>query len=190
MTKGTLYLAMVLGLAVGEARAMESKAVPAAAKTDTRTDTDTKGLKADAGRAAKAADTKAAKGGAEPTCGQSIAAMAHIPAKQAEGAASVAEMLEAHAAFMGKAKDAQGEVKGLRAIAKAHRQAAASLTKASEEMKKATSWPVAEHDMAKMHADPKLMAAQQKVLDAHKEIIALLQKIISDSEAHHKAMKR
>lgn len=178
--KGMLCLVMLVGAAVGEARAMESKPAPAAAKADT----DTKATKGDS-----KADAKAAMG-AQPTCGQSMAAMAHVPAKMAEGASAVADMLEAHAAYMANEKNAQAEIKGMRAIAKAERQAAAAFTKASDEMKKATSWPVAEHDMDKMHADPKLMAAQQKVVDVHKEIIAMLQKIVSDAEAQHKTMKK
>jgi hypothetical protein len=126
---------------------------------------------------------------AQPTCGQMVASNAAIPAKLAEGATSVAEMWEAHAALMGKDKDAQAEAKGLRAIAKTHRQIAASLIKASEEMKKAASWPAVPHDMDKMMADPKLTEAGKKVLEIHKEIIAVMQKLVSDMEAMHKPMK-
>jgi len=138
----------------------------------------------------RAAETKAApspgKAGAEPTCGQMISGMAPIPAKLSEGATSVADMLEAHAALMGKDKDSQAEVKGMRAIIKTHKQIAASLVKASEEMKKASSWPAAPHDMAKMSSDPKIAAANQKLIDVHKEIIAMFQKMVSDMEAQAK----
>jgi|GEM_PF-1846803 hypothetical protein len=123
------------------------------------------------------------------SCGQMIAGMAGIPAKLSEGASSVADMLDAHAAVMGKEKEAAAEAKGLRALAKTHKQIAASLTKASEEMKKAASWPAAPHDMAKMKSDPKLAAASQKVIDVHKEIIAMMQKMVADMEAQQKAMK-
>lgn len=128
-----------------------------------------------------------AQAGTEPTCGQKISSMAPIPAKLSEGATSVADMLEAHAAVMGKDKDSQAEVKGMRAIAKTHKQIAANLMKASEEMKKAASWPAAPHDMAKMSSDPKLAAATQKVIDVHKEIIAMFQKMVGDMEAQAKA---
>ena len=74
------------------------------------------------------------------TCGQMISGMAPIPAKLSEGASSVADMLEAHAALMGKDKDSMAEAKGLRAIAKTHKQIAALMVKASEEMAKASSW--------------------------------------------------
>ena len=124
-----------------------------------------------------------------PTCGQMIAGMAPIPAKLAEGATSVAEMLDAHAALMGKDKASMAEVKGLRAIARTHKQIAASLLKASEEMKKAVKWPAAPHDMAKMGSDPKLAEANKKVIETHKEIIAMFQKMVADMEAQHKAAK-
>jgi hypothetical protein len=126
---------------------------------------------------------------AQQTCGQMISSMAPIPAKLSEGAASVADMLEAHAAIMGKDKDSQAEAKGLRGIAKTHKQIAASMLKASEEMKKAASWPAAPHDMAKMSSDPKLAETTKKVIEVHKEIIAMFQKMVADMEAQAKAMK-
>ena len=124
-----------------------------------------------------------------PTCGQMISGMAPIPAKLAEGATSVAEMLDAHAALMGKEKASLAEARGLRAIAKTHMQIAASLRKASEEMKRAAKWPAAPHDMAKMGSDPKLAAANKKVLEVHKELVAMFQKMIADMEAQAKAAK-
>jgi hypothetical protein len=123
------------------------------------------------------------------TCGQMISGMAAIPAKLSEGATSVAEMLDAHAALMGKDKNAKAEAKGLRAIAKSHKQVAASLMKISEEMKKAATWPAAPHDMAKMSSDPKLAEATKKVIEVHKEIIALFQKMVADMEAQQKKAK-
>ena len=134
---------------------------------------------------ARAAEPK----GAEPTCGQMISGMAAIPAKLSEGAATVADMWEAHAALMGKDEDSVAEAKGLRAIAKTHKQIAASLMKASEEMKKASSWAGAPHDMAKMMSDPKLAEASKKMVEIHKEIIAMFQKSLAEMEAQHKAMK-
>ena len=132
--------------------------------------------------AARAAEPK----GAEPTCGQMISSMAAIPAKLSEGAATVADMWEAHAALMGKDKDSVAEAKGLRAVAKTHKQIAARLLKASEEMKKAASWPAAPHDMAKMSSDPKLAETSKKVIEVHKEIIAMFQKMVADMEAQQK----
>jgi hypothetical protein len=134
---------------------------------------------------AQAAEPK----GAEPTCGQMVAGMAAIPAKLAEGADSVADIWEAHAALMGKDKDSQAEAKALRALAQGHRHIAAGLKKASEDMKKASSWPGAPHDMAKMTSDPKLNAASRKLMAAQKEIIALMQKSLADMEAMSKQAK-
>jgi hypothetical protein len=139
---------------------------------------------------AQAAEPKAGAAKADmPTCGQMISGMAVIPAKLSEGAESVADMWEAHAALMGKDKDSQAEAKGLRALAKGHRQIAASLKKESEEMKKAAGWPGAPHDMQKMMSDPKLTAASQKLMEAHREIIAIMQKSLADMEAMHKQAK-
>ncbi|MGD0835335.1 MAG: hypothetical protein ABSB49_01665 [Polyangia bacterium] len=123
----------------------------------------------------------------QSTCGQMVAGMSSIPAKLAEGAESVAEMWEAHAALMGKDKDSQAEAKGLRALAKEHKAIAASLKKASENMKKAASWPAAPHDMQKMMSDPKLTAASQKLIAIRKELVAMFQKSIADMEAMQKA---
>ncbi len=162
MKKLALCLGIVAGMALGTARAAEPPAGHA--------------------MAAKAPAAKAEEG----TCGQMIASMAPIPAKLSEGAASVADMLEAHAAVMGKDKDSVAEAKGLRAVAKTHKQIAASLLKASEEMKKAASWPAAPHDMAKMSSDPKLAEASKKVIEVHKEIIAMFQKMVADMEAQQK----
>jgi hypothetical protein len=134
---------------------------------------------------ARAAEHK----GAEPTCGQMVAGMAAIPAKLSEGADSVADIWDAHAALMGKDKDSQAEAKALRALARGHKQIAASLKKASEEMKKASSWPSAPHDMAKMTSDPKLAAASQRLMAAQKDIIALMQKSLADMEAMSKHAK-
>jgi hypothetical protein len=124
-----------------------------------------------------------------PTCGQMISGMASIPEKLSQGANSVAEMLEAHAALMGKDKASVAEAKGLRAIAKTHRQIATEMLKASQQMKQAASWPAAPHDMAKMGADPKLAAANQKVIEVHKGIIAAFQQMVADMESHAKAAK-
>ena len=140
MRKTALCLAILVGALVGTARAAEPMAGHA--------------------MAAKPA-------AAQQSCGQMISSMAPIPAKISEGAASVAAMMDAHAALMGKDKDSQAEAKGLRAIAKTHRQLAASLMKASEEMKKASGWPAAPHDMAKMSSDPKLAEANKKVIEVH-----------------------
>jgi hypothetical protein len=136
---------------------------------------------------AQAADHPAMAGG-EPSCGQMTAGMAMIPEKLAAGALSVANMEEAHAKFMAPNKDkaSQAEVKGLRELAKTHKQIAANLEKVASEMKKAASWPTAPHDIAKMKADPELAAAAKKVLDAHKEIIAELQKMVANMEKQMK----
>lgn len=140
--------------------------------------------------AAQAAEAKAAAAkGDMPTCGQMVSGMAAIPAKLAEGAESVADMWEAHAALMGKDKDSQAEAKGLRALAKGHKRVAAVLKKQSEEMKKAASWPAAPHDMAKMMSDAKLTAATQKLIEAQKEIVAVMQKSLADMEAMAKPKK-
>jgi hypothetical protein len=148
------------------------------------------GLLLAAGADAKTMESHSGEGkAAGPTCGQHIAGMAPIPAKLSEGAESVAEMLDAHAALLGKDKDGAQEAKGLRAIAKTHRQIAAAMRNASEEMKKAAGWPAAPHEMAKMAADPKLAAANKKVIEVHKEIIAMFQKMVAEMEAHAKPAK-
>ena len=132
--------------------------------------------------------TRAGEAGGGPTCGQMISTMSVVPAKLSEGAESVAEMLEAHAAFMSQNndKDSKAEVKGLTSLAKAHHKIATELKQVVAEMNKAASWPGAPHDMQKMSKDPKLAAAQKKVIAVHKELIAILQKMVADMEAQSK----
>lgn len=135
----------------------------------------------------KGAEPKAAMKASEPGCGQFIASMAGIPEKLSESATAVAELMDAHAALLGKEKAAQNEAKGLRMMAKTDKQVAMELKKASKEMKKAGSWPATPHEMAKMNADPKVQAATKKVIEKQKEVIALLQKSVADLEAQMKA---
>lgn len=186
MKKGMWFLALLLGFALTPAQAAETKMAapaPAAAKGDT------KGAEGHAGHAMKGGEGQAMKA-ADMSFGQMLSSHAGMPEKMAEGATAGADMLEAHAALLGKEKDAQTEAKGMRAIAKAHRQVATDLKKVADEMKKAASWPAVPHDMAKMNADPKLMAAQKHFIEVHKEIIAMMQKAVSDMEAHQKAMTK
>ena len=94
MKKLVLCLGILVGAALGTAKAAEPPAGHA-----------------------MAGHAMAAKG-EQPTCGQMISSMASIPAKLSEGASSVAEMWDAHAALLGKDKDSMAEAKGLRAMAK------------------------------------------------------------------------
>jgi hypothetical protein len=126
------------------------------------------------------------KGMQQESCGQMVSGMSGLPAKMAEGNTSVADVVDAHAALLGKDKESAAEAKGMRALAKTYRQVASDLNKASDEMKKAASWPAAPHDMAKMQSDPKLTAATKKMIDVHKEIIAMLQKNVADMEQRQK----
>ena len=166
MKKLVYCLAVLSGLALGSAQAAEPHAAaPAAAMKP---------------MAAKAD---------MPTCGQMMASRAPIPAKLSEAAATVADMLEAHAALMGKDKESVNEAKMLKTLAKSHRQVSAGMLKTSEEMKKVGSTPAAPHDMAKMMSDPKLTEASKKMIEIQKELIALLQKSVAEDEAMMKGMK-
>lgn len=124
--------------------------------------------------------------GAEPTCGQMMAGMSVAPAKLSEVVTAVADVLDAHVALMEPQKDkaTQTEIKALRAIAKTHRQLATDASKTAAEMKKAESVPGAPHDMSKFKADAKLNEASQRMLTKQKELVAVVQKMIADQEAH------
>jgi hypothetical protein len=124
-------------------------------------------------------------GHAGHSCGQMISAKAALPKKMAEVMTSVADMMDAHAAIMtaSKTKEASLEVAGLKKIAADHRALAESFQKTADDMSKASSWPNAPHDMNAMKSDPKLGAAMQKMLAAEKDMIALLQKEVADTEA-------
>jgi predicted Rossmann fold nucleotide-binding protein DprA/Smf involved in DNA uptake len=138
---------------------------------------------------AHAAEPAGAAMANQMTCGQMIASKAVIPQKLAAGASSVAEMMEAHAKLMSANKDkaSQAEVKGLHELVKSQKQVATDLDKVMNEMKKASSWPAAPHDAAKMKSDPELKSATEKVIATHKEVIAELQKLVADLE---KGMKQ
>lgn len=137
---------------------------------------------------AHAADPSGPAMANQMTCGQMIASKAVLPQRLSAGASSVADMLDAHAKIMSTNKDkaAQAEVKGLRELSKQYRQIATDYDKATDEMKKAASWPAAPHDMAKMKSDPDLKRTTENVIATHKEIIAELQKAVAEME---KSMK-
>jgi hypothetical protein len=141
------------------------------------------GLAIAAYAAAPAAKAPAAM--AMPSCGQMTASKAVLPAKMAELTTAVADMYDAHAAFMAtdKSKEAMAEVEGLKKLALQHRELAAMFTKTSESMKGAAAWPVVAHDHTKMMADKKLMESMGKMLTTHKEMAALMQKEIAEMEA-------
>src|SRR4051794_11802084 len=95
-----------------------------------------------------AADNAAAPAAA-PTCGQMTSSQAVLPTKMAEVMTSVAESMDAHAAFIAaeKNKDSKAELDGLKKMAKQHRDLAALFTKAADTMKGAANWTAVPHDM-------------------------------------------
>jgi hypothetical protein len=113
------------------------------------------------------------------SCGQHMAETAVLPSKMHELMTAVADMAEAHAAFMAANakgnKDAIAEADGMKMIAKDHRELATMMGKTAEHMTAAAKWPNAPHDMNKMMADPKIMDAMKRVMKNEKEMIALMQ---------------
>jgi hypothetical protein len=122
------------------------------------------------------------------TCGQHMAEHAVLPSKMTEVMNAVADMMDAHAAFMvanAKGdKNAMAEADGMKMIAKDHRDLAKMMTTTATHMTEAAKWPNAPHDMNKMMADPKIQAAMKNLLKTEKEMAALMQQDIAMMEAH------
>ncbi len=119
------------------------------------------------------------------TCGQMLADKAVLPAKMAEVMTAVTNMMEAHAKFMmtNKDKDSKKEAAALQKVAKEHKALAAAFKKTSESMKKLADLPGAPHDVSKLMADPAIMASMKAMLTTHKEMIALMQKEVTEMES-------
>ena len=132
-----------------------------------------------------AADTKMMD---NKTCGQHMADHAVLPHKMTDLMNAVADMMDAHAAYMmanakGN-KSAVTEADGMKMIAKDHRELAKMMTTTATHMSDAAKWPSAPHDMDKMMADPKIQAAMKNVLKNEKEMAALIQQDIAMMEAN------
>lgn len=123
------------------------------------------------------ADSKGGK-----TCGQMMAEKADLPAKMSEVMTSVADMMDAHAKLMTGSKEAKQEAAAFTKMAKEHRDLATRFKKTSDGMKKMGDLPAAEHDMAKMKADPKVQASMKAMLQSHKDMIALMQREVAEME--------
>jgi hypothetical protein len=122
------------------------------------------------------------------SCGQHMADRAVLPSKMTELMTSVADMMDAHAAFMianakGN-KDAMAEAEGMKMLAKDHRELSTMMSKTATNMTNAAKWPNAPHDMNKMMADPKIQETMKRLLKNEKEMHALMQQDIAMMEAH------
>jgi hypothetical protein len=121
------------------------------------------------------------------TCGQHMAEHAVLPNKMTEVMNAVADMMDAHAAFMvanAKGdKNAMAEADGMKMLAKDHRELATMMSKTGTHMTDAAKWPNAPHDMNKMMADPKIQMAMKNLLKTEKEMSALMQQDIAMMES-------
>jgi hypothetical protein len=85
----------------------------------------------------------------ETTCGAELAASAEVPEAWSRLMSHVALNLEAHAAWVGTDTDAaRQEHSGLRSVAAAYEDMAASATRAAEVMRVLRALPPAPHDPA------------------------------------------
>ncbi|HSI06026.1 MAG: hypothetical protein ACAI38_15405 [Myxococcota bacterium] len=122
------------------------------------------------------------------SCGQHMADRAVLPTKMVELMTSVADMMDAHAAFMVATakgnKDAIAEADGMKMLAKDHRDLATMMGKTATNMTNAAKWPNAPHDEKMMMSDPKIMESMKRLLKTEKEMAALMQQDIAMMEAH------
>jgi hypothetical protein len=112
----------------------------------------------------------------QPTCGQGLAENAPLPAKLAELTASLAENLEAHLRTLDlDDEDARREHEVYQELARRHRDAAARLAAAAEQMAAQRDLPMGRHDPAAL-ASPEVAGAFRRFVDRKQELLALLQR--------------
>lgn len=135
------------------------------------------GVRSDAGTAAAGGNMK------EENCGAMMKSMVPLPTKFAELMTAVADGLDAHAAWMGMSKDANGKAEAdtLKKISKDHRALAAAAKQAAADMDAAGKLAPTMHDMSKMDGK-KMGDMMMKQAALEKEMAALMVKHAEDTE--------
>jgi hypothetical protein len=112
----------------------------------------------------------------QPTCGQGLAENSPLPAKLAELTASLAENLEVHlqALDLGDA-NARREHEVYLELARRHRDVAARLAAAGEQMAGQRDLPMGRHDQQAM-SSPEVAEAFERFVNRKQELLALLQR--------------
>jgi hypothetical protein len=117
-----------------------------------------------------------------PTCGQGLAVHSSLPAKLGELTAAVAGILEVHTGALDLRDERSRREQGvyLRLVER-HRRAAAELAATAAEMAAQRDLPMGEHDMSVM-SSPEAVAAFELVVDAERELLALLQERLGQDQ--------
>lgn len=116
----------------------------------------------------------------QPTCGQGLAENALLPAKLAELTASLAENLEVHLRTLElDDDDARREHEVYQELARRHRDAAARLAAAAEQMAAQQDLPMGGHDLRAL-SSPEVAEAFRRFVRRKHELLALLQRQLEE----------
>ena len=117
-----------------------------------------------------------------PTCGQGLAANSSLPAKLGELTAAVAGILEVHTGALDPADErARREREVYLRLVERHRRTAAELAATGRDMAAQRDLPMGAHDMRVM-SSPQAVAAFERVVEAERELLALLQERLHADE--------
>jgi hypothetical protein len=117
-----------------------------------------------------------------PSCGQGLAEHASLPAKLGELTASVAGILEVHLRALDLEDEAARREHGVYLrLAQQHRQTAGELAATGREMAGQRDLPMGAHDMTVM-SSPEAVGAFERVVQAERELLALLQERLRQDE--------
>lgn len=118
----------------------------------------------------------------EATCGTGMAAQSVLPRRLAALADATANVLTGHLRSLDPAEpDAAAEREAWQAIADDHREIANRLRAVADRMAATRDLPLADHDMAVL-ADERSTAEFEAYVDAHRELLTLLQEAADVNE--------
>ena len=117
------------------------------------------------------------------TCGHGLAENGVLPATVGRLIASLAEVLDAHIPSLDRSdEDARTEHEAYTRLVAQHRQIAAQLESAAQEMIGYRDLPMGRHDPALL-ASPRMVTAFRQFVETEKELLALLEERVGQDDA-------
>jgi hypothetical protein len=125
-----------------------------------------------------------------PTCGQGLAAHSSLPAKLGELTAAVAGILEVHMRALDLGDERSRREHGVyRRLVERHRRTAAELAATGRDMAGQRDLPMGAHDLTVM-SSTEAVAAFELVVEAERELLALLQERLRQDQEMLAGMRR
>ena len=126
----------------------------------------------------------------QPTCGKGLAAHSPLPAKLGELTEAVAGILEVHTGALDLGDERSRREQGVYLrLVEAHRRTAAELRATAAEMAAQRDLPMGAHDLSVM-SSPDAVAAFERVVEAERELLALLQERLGEDQKLLAGMRR